>query len=1117
MELQRDFMKIVYVIFFGVACVESLHPVSRHVGVWTAPPKATPSDYTIDGPIIGAGGLGAAFGGGGPQNPATVYFGHNAFMSSNTEELLWNNVYTMLSLGVLEITTISAPNQPPENNVHDTDAASSMQPCDTAGKNPLQQWLFLNLFKNDSQSGSLIATEIAWNRTCLDVDDAKTAVVYDFCNLNDPTPNQNWQLMPNTSQLFSDLSGTRFARWPRECAQVGPKGTVSLNACTHPTTPNQTWVYENRQLKVNGLCLTARANAPPPPTPNGTYTASQTLETATVNIQTQGLNITSWMFSDNTSTSIAVINIKNINKSAKTLSLKLFTHSTFNLPTKTGINSNASIEAGWVLRHGVNDTDNALTVSTCMFGGQHNASQLFTFNGEGLVMNTDNHGYFDELPRCIFRRSDNLVTTRRCNESTKELYQIVPIPSNQSFFLIRSNETNTCLTTDSRHMIVLVNCSLSNLSNVWSFTNPGDVSQTRVINNQTGHCLTVAEPNPQVFGAIAMAFGGIHNGTESLNASNSLLVNGSLQLFPGDNIDLIIAGTILDEFKGITEKDAVSSVLNAAIEYAQDAHKVANLKSKHEEWWQQYWNSSEVDLGSNWTELESFYYGMQYMTGSGAVPTADSVAPGLWGPWITTDKCGWNGDYTTDYNIEMPFQAMASDNRPEFMLSYFTAMETFVPLAEFRANMKKWLGGSPGVPGIFENQFSLWLQVNPNGTANFTGMEWPSHVSRFPGLYHFNDAAIHSIGAFVTANFITYVEYTHDLDFMKNRAFPMALLVAEFYMSYATWDSALGQFNISHSCAQEQCSAQGPDSNMAASGNTPYDIALCKRILRALLKWSTILNYHTDKQQSWKHLLDNLAPYPLTKNSAGETVYAQSQTANGFPDETHTYNARYPIVYFAAIYPGEEIGPESTPAEVNIAASTVLSVNHRNTWSPTNGMCMAWPPATRTIRNATILLSNFTMAIREVMQNNFFPSISNHPDAGSGCPFENAGATIAINEMFVTSHNFTLRFFYNGWPEGQSCSCRSLRTKGAFLVTIPSAVGGKVIGNVTITSIAGNDCVFVAPTFVERDSFSQQAPSVYDETLRNHSVVVPQPVALDGAVKWKLATKPGHTYSLGLF
>lgn len=62
--------------------------------------------------------------------------------------------------------------------------------------------------------------------------------------------------------------------------------------------------------------------------------------------------------------------------------------------------------------------------------------------------------------------------------------------------------------------------------------------------------------------------------------------------------------------------------------------------------------------------------------------------------------------------------------------------------------------------------------------------------------------------------------------------------------------------------------------------------------------------------------------------------------------------------------------------------SLVLYPCRYNEWSPTNGMCLAWPPAARVANNATQLLYAFQQAANSTMMNNLLPNIVNHPDSG---------------------------------------------------------------------------------------------------------------------------------------
>jgi alpha-L-fucosidase 2 len=75
--------------------------------------------------------------------------------------------------------------------------------------------------------------------------------------------------------------------------------------------------------------------------------------------------------------------------------------------------------------------------------------------------------------------------------------------------------------------------------------------------------------------------------------------------------------------------------------------------------WSSFWyTGATVDLGGNQSSLEGFYYAMQYQLGSGTRP--GNTAPGLYGPWQTTEIQGFQGDYTMDYVSVIALRVLVS-------------------------------------------------------------------------------------------------------------------------------------------------------------------------------------------------------------------------------------------------------------------------------------------------------------------------------------------------------------------------------------------------------------------------------------------------------------------------
>ena len=106
------------------------------------------------------------------------------------------------------------------------------------------------------------------------------------------------------------------------------------------------------------------------------------------------------------------------------------------------------------------------------------------------------------------------------------------------------------------------------------------------------------------------------------------------------------------------------------------------LRAAHAAWWRSFWSRSSVSITSKsglGKQLDTFYRGSLYMLGSSSRGT--NVAPGLYGPWATTDHPLWGSDYHLDYNMQAAFYGQTGANRPELGDSYFRAMLQFVPKA----------------------------------------------------------------------------------------------------------------------------------------------------------------------------------------------------------------------------------------------------------------------------------------------------------------------------------------------------------------------------------------------------------------------------------------------------
>ena len=430
-----------------------------------------------------------------------------------------------------------------------------------------------------------------------------------------------------------------------------------------------------------------------------------------------------------------------------------------------------------------------------------------------------------------------------------------------------------------------------------------------------------------------------------------------------------------------------------------------------------------------------------------------------------------------------------------------------------------WLAkGSAGGPGQTAQSMCCGMMdgayenphICPNETAGrggYPGFEMTTHIGPFPGLYYFSDLSLRFVAAMSVAPLIEYYDYTLDGDFLARKAYPLVKGVADFWVAYATPDATNASiFHIENSCAQEICGGGPPGGET----DPHHDLAFARLTLGAALRYSAILDVDKESRPAWSTLLAGLAPYP-EGTYKGQSVWLEAANTEKY----FLSNAGgYSIVYYAALHPANVVGLSSPESVLATAWNTVNSVNAvGNPWAPMNGLCMAWPPATRCAGpgRAASVLDAWEGALQRTMRPNFWP------DLGGG-GIEQAGATEGVNGALVQSAEGFVRFFPMWPPTGESSSFRNLRVRGAFLLSAAwSGDLGAVLGSIYVTALgpaAARPFTFIK--FWAGNTSASATPPVATAT-KSPPICSPlacEPAPLVCADCWTFLAQPGGTYQL---
>jgi len=211
-------------------------------------------------------------------------------------------------------------------------------------------------------------------------------------------------------------------------------------------------------------------------------------------------------------------------------------------------------------------------------------------------------------------------------------------------------------------------------------------------------CSNTSSPQPQQLlasvtrGATAGRSGGpiqmragLATGVARGSPSSFKTSNWALWEYPGVAFEVAVEGgappvllvTAEAENSNFSLPDPSLAAAALALSYMTE-EGVARVGAARDAFWSEFWGRSSVAIPQQ-PALTALWEGASYALGSAASTNASVPPPALYGPWATSDACGWQGDMTLDYNYESTFfGAFSSNHAPQFA-SYITPLLDFVP------------------------------------------------------------------------------------------------------------------------------------------------------------------------------------------------------------------------------------------------------------------------------------------------------------------------------------------------------------------------------------------------------------------------------------------------------
>jgi hypothetical protein len=445
----------------------------------------------------------------------------------------------------------------------------------------------------------------------------------------------------------------------------------------------------------------------------------------------------------------------------------------------------------------------------------------------------------------------------------------------------------------------------------------------------------------------------------------------------------------------------------AAVARAQalDPDGLDKLNAAHRDWWKHYWSESFVEIGD--PLLEKFYYSSQYVIASAS--HSGKIAPGLYGPWVTTDHPSWNGDYTLNYNHQTPFLALYASNHISTSDPYDP------PVLAFMERAKLYAQTMLNVRGVYyPGHMGPW------------GMERPYDYEPFMGQK--------SDAAFLVQPMLMRFYSTYD-DLYARKVYPFIREVGNFWEDYLKFEG--GRYVIHDDCPGEVGPwSTGTDWNACrASMNPLIDLAFVRATFRGLLAMSSELGVDAERRAKWQHIVDHLSALP-TEQRNGKSAFRSSETGGGRGGGG-----------MRAVWPTGEIGLGGDPRLLEIARNGAAETGYTN--HP-----LTAPSLARIGYDPNKLLEGMRGHVqKDGYANGYIFFAGGGVETASPIPG-------AIDEMLLQSYDGVLRLF-PVWPKDRDARFGTLRAYGAFLVS-SDFTHGQVHG-LTIESEKGKPCTLENP------------------------------------------------------